>query len=93
MSSDVVNTLPGIPVPVLSGVIGSVPVTTPAVPGLRAIHNVTSIPGSSVLLVRNFNSEVSLSGGTDASMNLCQLPKFLLGNLKVKERKSLCWII
>ncbi|NXX40923.1 PTBP3 protein, partial [Tricholaema leucomelas] len=57
MSTDAINTLLGVPVPVVSGVIGSVPVTAAAVPGLRAIHGITGIPGSSVLLVRNFNSD------------------------------------
>ncbi|XP_054253600.1 polypyrimidine tract-binding protein 3 [Indicator indicator] len=47
---------PGLPYPVVP-VPGSVSVTTEAVPGLSALHNVVGIPESSVLLVRNFNSE------------------------------------
>ncbi|NXG50494.1 PTBP3 protein, partial [Psilopogon haemacephalus] len=44
-------------VPVVPGVVGSVPVTAAALPGLRAIPSDMGIPGSSVLLVRNFNYE------------------------------------
>ncbi|KFV68603.1 Polypyrimidine tract-binding protein 3, partial [Dryobates pubescens] len=49
---------PGLPFPVVPGVIHSVPVTPAAVPGLRAVQNVPGILEGSVLQVRNFNFEV-----------------------------------
>ncbi|NWY59235.1 PTBP3 protein, partial [Chionis minor] len=60
MSSDAINTFPGLSVPAVSGALGCLAVTVPAVPehmiGVPA-PRVTGSPGNSVLLVRNLNPE------------------------------------
>lgn len=86
LSSDAINTLPGHVVPPVPGAPGCLPCNAPGQmtdPG---------VAGNSVLLVRNLNPEVSLIGGTDASINFYQLPEFFL-QIDVSwrnKRKSLC---
>lgn len=77
VSSDAINTLPGLSVPAAPGTLTSLAVTS-AVSGQMTIPGVTDVPGNSVLLVSNLNPEVSLIGGTDASINLYQLPECFL---------------
>ncbi|NXF41477.1 PTBP3 protein, partial [Nyctibius bracteatus] len=57
MSSDAINTLPGLLVPAVPGPLGSLAVTTSAASGQMAIPGVTGVPGNSVLLVTNLNPE------------------------------------
>lgn len=75
MSSDTINNLPGVSVPGIPGAFGSLTVTTP---GPMTPPGVFGVPGNSVLLVSNLNPEVSFIGGTDASINLYQLPESFL---------------
>lgn len=72
MSSDAIYTFPGPSVP--PGAPGPLTVPTSAAPGHMTIPG---IAGNSVLLVSNLNPEVSLIGGTDASVTLYQLPETL----------------
>lgn len=78
MSSDAIYTLPGPSVPPVPGALGPLAVTTSAAPGHMTVPG---IPGNSVLLVSNLNPEVSLTGGTDASVTFYQLPESLQTDL------------
>ncbi|KAF1532756.1 Polypyrimidine tract-binding protein 3, partial [Eudyptes chrysocome] len=57
MSSDAINTLPGLSVPAAPATLTSLAVTTSAVSGQMTIPGVTDVPGNSVLLVSNLNPE------------------------------------
>ncbi|KAF1675409.1 PTBP3 protein, partial [Pygoscelis papua] len=57
VSSDAINTLPGLSVPAAPGTLTSLAVTTSAVSGQMTIPGVTDVPGNSVLLVSNLNPE------------------------------------
>ncbi|NXW24734.1 PTBP3 protein, partial [Circaetus pectoralis] len=54
MSSDAINTLPGVSVPGIPGALGSLTVTAP---GQMTPPGVFGVPGNSVLLVSNLNPE------------------------------------
>ncbi|KAF1503380.1 Polypyrimidine tract-binding protein 3, partial [Megadyptes antipodes antipodes] len=57
VSSDAINTLPGLSVPAAPATLTSLAVTTSAVSGQMTIPGVTDVPGNSVLLVSNLNPE------------------------------------
>ncbi|NXP11883.1 PTBP3 protein, partial [Thinocorus orbignyianus] len=63
LSSDAINTFPGLPVPALPGGPGSLPVPTPAMPGPVATPEITGVPANSVLLVSNLNPEAITPDG------------------------------
>lgn len=75
MSSDAINALTGLSVPAVPGTLGSLAVTASPASGQMTVPGVTGVPGNSVLLVSNLNPEVSLIDGTDAHINLYQLPE------------------